>query len=211
VALDASPFIPAPPEWEGNPQFGGVERAALRKLAEFVVSSPDTHTDGDHLTAAAWRFLYPKTARLASDAQFCRSEEEIEAMADQAITEWELIPDPGYTWIMTLEDRLESLQPLVDALHFRAPAPGARIEEMKTGEVWHGDGASTIACLDDDDAAGERGYVVTVDFGGAIIPPEVEAAIRRCEIDVDTESASADVMQPRYRGPAADLPPPWAG
>jgi hypothetical protein len=132
-------------------------------------------------------------------------------MADQAITEWELIPDPGYTWIMTSEERLERLKPLVDALHFRAPAPGARIEEMKTGEVWHGDGASTIACLDDDDAAGERGYVVTVDFGGAIIPPEVEAAIRRCEIDVDTESASADVMQPRYRGPAADLPPPWAG
>jgi hypothetical protein len=206
VVLDASPFIPPPPEWEGPAKLGGVERAAVRRLAEFIVSGEDTHTD-DPMVAAAWRFLFPKTARLAAESQFCRSEEEIETMADQAITEWELIPDPGYTWIMTLEDRLESIQPLVDALHFRAPAPGARIEEMKTGEVWHGDGASTIACL--DDSPEERGYVITIDFGGSIIPAEVEDAVRRCEIDVDTEAAPADVMQPRYRGPAADLPPPW--
>jgi hypothetical protein len=207
VVLNASPTIPAPPEWEGPAKLGGVERAALRKLAEFVVSTPDTHTDGDHLTAAAWRFLFPKTARIASESQFCRDAAEIEMMADQAISEWELLPDPGYTWIMTNEERLESLQPLVDALHFRAPEAGARIEEMKAGEVWHGDGASTIACL--DDSPEERGYVITIDFGGAIIPAEIEAAIRMCDIDVDTESAPAGSDQPRYRGPAADLPPPW--
>jgi hypothetical protein len=206
VVLDASPFVPPPPGWEGPAKLGGVERATLRKLAEFVVSSPDTHTD-DPLISAAWRFMFPATARLAGESQFCRDAAEIEALADQAVAEWELIPDPGYAWIMTLEDRLESIQPLIDSLHFRAPAPGARIEEMKVGEVWHGDGASTIACL--DDSPEERGYVVTVDFGGAIIPAEVESAIRMCDIDVDTESASADVVQPRYRGPAADLPPPW--
>jgi hypothetical protein len=161
------------------------------------------------MVAAAWRFLYPKTAQLAAESQFCRDAAEIEALAEQAISEWELLPDPGYAWIMTNEERLESLQPIIDALHFRAPEAGARIEEMKVGEVWHGDGASTIACLDDDDAAGERGYVITVDFGGSIIPPEVEAAVRMCKVDVDTEAAPADVMQPRYRGPAADLPPPW--
>jgi hypothetical protein len=208
VVLDASPFIPAPPGWEGAAKLGGVERATLRKMAEFVVSSPDTHTD-EHLVSAAWRFLYPMTARLAEESQFCRDAAEIEAMADQAISEWDLINDPGYTWIMTLEDRLESLQPLVDALQFRAPAPGARIEEMKAGEVWHGDGASTIACL--DDSPEERGYVITIDFGGSIIPAEVEAAVRMCKVDIDTEAAPADVVQPRYRGPAADLPPPWAG
>jgi hypothetical protein len=206
VVLDASPFIPPPPGWEGPAELGGVERDTVRRLAEFIVSSPDTHTD-EQLVSAAWRFLFPKTARLAEESQFCRDAAEIEAMADQAITEWETLPDPGYAWIMTLEDRLERMKPIVNALHFRAPEDGALIEEMKVGEVWHGDGASTIACL--DDSPEERGYVITIDFGGSIIPAEVEAAVRQCEIDVDTEAAPADVVQPRYRGPAADLPPPW--
>jgi hypothetical protein len=95
VILDASPYIPPPPGWEGDVRFGGVERDAVRKLAEFVVSSPDTHTD-DQLVSAAWRYLYPATARLASDILFCRRAAEIEELAAQAVAEWELIPDdPG--------------------------------------------------------------------------------------------------------------------
>jgi hypothetical protein len=92
VILDASPYIPPPPGWEGDVNFGGVERDAVRKLAEFVVSGEDTHTD-NQLVAAAWRFLFPATARLASDILFCRAAAEIEALADEAVAEWELIPE----------------------------------------------------------------------------------------------------------------------
>jgi hypothetical protein len=95
VILDASPYIPPPPGWEGDVNFGGVERDAVRKLAEFVVSGEDTHND-NQLVAAAWRFLFPSTARLASDILFCRAAAEIEALADEAVAEWEIIPDdPG--------------------------------------------------------------------------------------------------------------------
>jgi hypothetical protein len=94
VILDASPYIPPPPGWEGSVNFGGVERDAVRKLAEFVVSGEDTHTD-NQLVAAAWRFLFPATARLASDVLLCRAAAEIEALADEAVAEWELIPDQG--------------------------------------------------------------------------------------------------------------------
>jgi hypothetical protein len=191
VVLNASPFIPVPPNWEGPAKLGGVERDAVRKLAEFVVSAPDTYDDDKRIFAAAWRLLYPKTALLASEMYYSHSEGEIKALADRAIAEWVLLDGPGFTRIVVTAESLKQIQPLVDALHFRAPEASE--------DVWHGDGQSTITCLDGS-------YTVTVDFGGDLIPAEIEDAIRICSADVDTSSAAAGTMQTSFRGSAAHFP-----